>query len=501
MRNLLLFLVASLWSLSSFAQTPCNAGFTYSANGLSVTFTNTSTPANGTPNFWVNKTLRPTVNVSPQYGFWGTVNHTYPGPGTYTAIVKIEVYDSITNTILCSDADTQQITVTAPPPPPCAISISKSANGNTVTFTANNLSNTPGMSYSWNFGDGNFGSGSPVSHTYANSGFYHVTLTGSSSSAGCSKTDSTNVSISSQGPNVISGGIIADSTVQDTFKVWLIQFDSTTNNLYAVDSQVVYNFPTQYAPYAFYNKPAGQYRTKAHQIDGPSSGTGYVPTYHLNSLYWNTATLINHTGGTSAGKYILMQTGTVTSGPGFIGGNVSQGANKGTSGGIQGMTILLRDHNGNFVKYATTDANGDYSFTDLPTGSYTIYPEDAGYTTTTAGVTLITMKPVTNNVNFERLNSSKTIVPKTTGIEEIAASNVGIYPNPSNGLVFIGTGANEPNATVSVSDMTGRVVYKSSLELQSGKASIDLSHLQNGHYIVNIRTASATSTQKLSLEK
>ena len=196
-----------------------------------------------------------------------------------------------------------------------------------------------------------------------------------------------------------------------------------------------------------------------------------------------------------------MQTGTVTSGPGFIGGNVSQGANKGTSGGIQGMTILLRDHNGNFVKYATTDANGDYSFTDLPTGSYTIYPEDAGYTTTTAGVTLITMKPVTNNVNFERLNSSKTIVPKTTGIEEIAASNVGIYPNPSNGLVFIGTGANEPNATVSVSDMTGRVVYKSSLELQSGKASIDLSHLQNGHYIVNIRTASATSTQKLSLEK
>jgi hypothetical protein len=496
MRNLLLFLVASLWSLSSFAQTPCNAGFTYSVNGATVTFTNTSTPATGTPNFWVNKTIRPIGGAT--YWFGSSFTYTYFTTGTFTAVATIEVYDSTTNTIICSDSNSQQITITALP---CNVSISKSISGNTVTFTANNLNNTPGMGYSWNFGDGNFGNGSPVSHTYANSGFYHVTLTGSSSSAGCSKTDSTTVSISSQGPNVISGGIIADSTVQDTFKVWLIKFDSTTNNLYAVDSQVVYNFPTQYAPYAFYNKPAGQYRTKAHQIDGPSSGTGYVPTYHLNSLYWNTATLINHTGGNSSNKYILMQTGTVTSGPGFIGGNVSQGANKGTSGGIQGMTILLRDHNGNFVKYATTDANGDYSFTNLPTGSYTVYPEDAGYTTTTAGVTLITMKPVTNNVNFERHNGSKTIAPKNTGIEEVAHNSLAIYPNPSNGLVYVSTGANEPNANVTVADMTGRVVYKGVIDLQSGKASLDLSHLQNGHYIVNIHTASATTTQKLSLEK
>ena len=42
---------------------------------------------------------------------------------------------------------------------------------------------------------------------------------------------------------------------------------------------------------------------------------------------------ITHTGGTSLNNFIYVRQGTVTSGPGFIGGNVAFGANKGASSG------------------------------------------------------------------------------------------------------------------------------------------------------------------------
>lgn len=68
-------------------------------------------------------------------------------------------------------------------------------NGLTVDFLA--ADNSPGLSYSWNFGDGSTGSGRQTSHTYASPGRYTVTLT---------VTDSLNVSVSASGTVTASEG-------------------------------------------------------------------------------------------------------------------------------------------------------------------------------------------------------------------------------------------------------------------------------------------------------
>ena len=86
------------------------------------------------------------------------------------------------------------------------------------------------------------------------------------------------------------------------------------------------------------------------------------------------------------------------------------------------------------------------------------------------------------------------------GVEVAAAQNVveGIemYPNPSNGIVNF---TNVENATIEVYNMMGQVVASESNV--SENASIDLSGVANGNYIVRIVKDGAIATSKLNIVK
>ena len=49
--------------------------------------------------------------------------------------------------------------------------------------------------------------------------------------------------------------------------------------------------------------------------------------------------------------------------------------------GISGVTVTLKDENGNVLKTVTTDADGKYKFTDLDNGNYKVeFTTPEGYT-------------------------------------------------------------------------------------------------------------------------
>ncbi|MEJ7341215.1 SdrD B-like domain-containing protein, partial [Staphylococcus epidermidis] len=53
--------------------------------------------------------------------------------------------------------------------------------------------------------------------------------------------------------------------------------------------------------------------------------------------------------------------------------------------GIQGVTVTLKDKNGNVLKTTTTDENGNYRFDNLDSGDYIVHfekPEGLTQTTT-----------------------------------------------------------------------------------------------------------------------
>lgn len=366
-------------------------------------------------------------------------------------------------------------------------------NGLNVTF--DNTSTYIGSAQNeadWYFGDGtsqlNTGY---ASHTYAASGTYNVKMVNrwmDSLSGQIYCTDTVENPVTVLNINYIRGSIYWDTTgttftYPTNIKIWLIQHDTTANTLTAVDSQLV---PGNYQAYQFNNQPVGDYLVKAAFIGQTPGTAGFVPTYHLSSVYWNSATNIHHIGGISAGKDINMQSGTVTSGPGFIGGNISLGAGKGTGSGVAGVEVYLRGANNALIASAITNGDGDYSFTNIPVGTYSVYPEAINYNTTPYNTIQVTAgKTSVSAIDFVQKNDL--IYPKggsPTNISSVTkADGLSIYPNPSKDFVIIES-SNNRFSKVQIINTVGQVIKQENLK--SGVNKIELSGITSGMYYLLI---------------
>ena len=155
------------------------ANFTASANCDKVTITNLS------------KSRNPIISYNWSFpgGSPATSNLATPPIITYTSgglhTITLTISDSTCtvsyqDTVRTYNADA----VMNVPTPLCALT--------DAPFTA--TSSTPGLNYSWNFGDGFISNLQNVTHAYQNAGSYTVTLT-VTSSAGCTKTYTQNVTV------------------------------------------------------------------------------------------------------------------------------------------------------------------------------------------------------------------------------------------------------------------------------------------------------------------
>ena len=292
-------------------------------------------------------------------------------------------------------------------------------------------------------------------------------------------------------------------------KVWLITYSAPM--LAAIDSAWVYCTSGSSVTYQFAGVPTNSYRVKAAVTDSlPTLGsTGYIPTYHTSSFYWSTADVIAHTSGTTdAGKDINMMTGTTTSGPGFVAGDVTTGANKGTTGGVpvNGLMMYIFDASNNLYQSVRTDASGHYSFSNLPYGTYYVFPDSLNYATTPyTSIVLSASASSYSAASFIQHTLSKTITPIPVAISNVtnAATSVVTFPNPTTGRVNIAWQMPvAEDATVVVTDVTGKVVYNSNLNMTQGAGSsqINLSNLGAGLYNIAVKSASINYNNKVQVQ-
>ena len=441
-----------------------------------------------------------------------STSHTYSSSGTYTAKLVTQWYDTSSSTYLCADSITHSVTTGWS----CSLDTARfyvSGSGYSWTFYATTRPPSGvSMRYKWNFGDGSTYTGSYyTSHSYSSGGTYTVKLVtewydSATSSVVCSDSITHSVT-SSTPPNTISGYIFKDTSYSPTtadYKIWLITYDTASHIITAVDSML--DTGTYYTYYQFNSVPSGNYLIKAAITNGPTSGTAYVPSYHYNSPIWSTATYVNYSSGAVTGVNIVMQHGTVTGGPGFIGGDVRYGAGKATGkvgDPVKNLLVMVQDGSGNLVASAYTDAAGHYSITGLPLGSYTVYPEQLGLNTTAwSSVSLNAVKVGVTTINFKE--TSTAIKPDVTAIGNIPNSqSFTVYPNPNNGKVTIQWDNTLPGAAIiNISSVTGQVVYTTKLNLdKSGRTELNLSELQQGIYFMNIESGDDHYYQKLVIQR
>lgn len=497
-------LVCSDTLIDSFqvAYQPCATSFTTSVSGSVVTVTaNNPAGTSGMTYSWNWGDGSPAGSGSP-------ATHTYILTGTKTITLTATngscTYTCVNNVSISSNScSTAHANFTANTSGGLNVSFSNSSSF--VTSTT--------QSSSWTFGDGGTSTTTNPTHTYASSGNYTVCIVTKwydSLTTNLKCTDSICKTVTVSSTNQITGWILQDSAGNPKvdspiYDIWLIKYDGSTGMLTAQDSIRVYGAYYMYTPYTFNNEPSGTYRVKAKLLNGPTSGTSYVPTYHYSSLMWNTATTFTHSGGVTTGKHIMLQKGTATSGPGFISGNVSAGANKSTSGsnnGIEGMNIFLLDAASNAVTCAVTDVNGDYSFSNLAPASYVVYPECMNYATTSASVVITNGNAVQTGLHFTRSNSQMSITPVPAGVTNMNnnKNTYSIFPNPAKDRISIQwNAAASSTANITITDVTGKKVLSTSATT-NGNTDINLSGLQKGLYFINISSDKMQSTEKILLQ-
>lgn len=319
------------------------------------------------------------------------------------------------------------------------------------------------------------------------------------------------IGLSSYAQNPLIGGYIykQDTNVSPkypAYKVWLIEYNSTAGTLTAVDSVSIASNGTVYPRhYGFFSSVnmTSTYMVKAAITNGPTSGTGYVPTYDSSSIFWSGATAHKWMSFDSVNRSIFMVKGTATSGPGFVGGLISAGANKGTApgDGIPNMTVYLLDATGtSLVQSATTDTTGAFSFTNVANGSYKVYPEDGGSVTTAIPVTISTSSANVTHIDFEKSFANKTITPKGNGIAGVETRIFSVYPNPASNNLTVKLNTSNTTVHVVMLSTEGRVVLNEDVKLSSQSATINVTGYAKGSYFITVQDGATASTQKIVLQ-
>lgn len=107
----------------------------------------------------------------------------------------------------------------------------------------------------------------------------------------------------------------------------------------------------------------------------------------------------------------------------------------------------------------------------------------------------------TNGTSFDQVSGATVSVDyiklgAKTGTEEVASSSVAVYPNPASDVVNVSVAS---AATVELVDVTGAVVAS---EVASSASTVQLSTagLSAGLYVVSVKSANGTSTQKVAVK-
>ncbi len=455
----------------------CHNNFQYTVSNLTVDFFGVAMPQNSTFEWDFG---------DGNSGIGQNVVHTYAAPGMY--LVTLITTDPFTG---CSFANTKNVHVGGPGLCDPMFNIMPFPINN-MKFHFHDMSNGFPVSWYWDFGDGTHSIKQNPIHTYNAPGLYLVCLTivCNPNLPPVTYCDSLYVN-SNPAPGMIHGSITMGFGFADYAKVFLIEFDPVTNTLSAIDTVYTKGNMGMMGYYEFQNVQPGTYLVKAALTPNSVAYNDFMPTYYVNTLWWDYATdvVVYYN---SVMVDINLIAGSNPGGPGFIGGNVSQGANKllGPGDAIPDVEILLLSMNDDPHLYTYSDVSGDYGFSNLAYGTYKVWAEVMGKVTDPAIVTIDANNPNITDINLI-VNSTNVTASVDDNISAFVENISDIYPNPVDDIMNVEISFKLPTELhLEVFNQIGQMVYSKTVEESTGQQiiKINTSDLDGGVYSLRITT-------------
>lgn len=286
----------------------------------------------------------------------------------------------------------------------------------------------------WSDGSNNYSNDSIVV-TPAATTSYTITAT---DAIGCTAGDITSIGVTPS-TDIYGSVVTPGAIVVEMSNVVLYRYEGTLMHFDTV--QVVTTDAS--GQYHFSSVNHGDYLIEVFPL--VASYPTLVPTYYGDHFLWDSASVIMHgCGMNDTLNIIAVEETSFGTGPGFLHGRIVEGDGFERIPGepIPGIDVKLgRNPGGQMVTNTQTDSNGEYSYSNVSYGAYTVYVDipgmgrDSSYTFTVDSA----------NTYFPYLNY---IVDSTTiyivpdagiGVNDLAANQMtfNVYPNPSKGNVTI----------------------------------------------------------------
>jgi PKD repeat protein len=328
----------------------------------------------------------------------------------------------------------------------------------------------------WEFGDGVTSTVQDPEHTYNEPGVYMVKLTITSLPPEFmeyqTSTITKQVQVGLRENHTLSGQVFAQQFPIDYGFAYLYIFDEQ-DNLLPLDTTSIDTLGVYY----FQAVPEGKYITKARLQSGAELYGQFMPTYFRNAYDWNEATVIVMDAADNFECDIWLRPSTgIQAGDGQIIGQISYDTSmvNRTPVPASEIEIILLSAQGNFFTCVTSNEDGNFDFSNIPFGTYQLFPDVAGISTTPMYVTISEDNPLDNDVNMVILPDEVTF-SINENISDFIDKALLVYPNPVKDQARISMEIKKTsNLQVVITDIAGRTIYSQFNQVQQGMQDIIL---------------------------
>lgn len=272
-----------------------------------------------------------------------------------------------------------------------------------------------------------------------------------------------------------------------------LYFDNSSSGIIVVDSAEIQSNGF----YTLYNVPKDTLDLMFYQDD---EELNFVPTYYISTIDWREATPVYATQNLTNINCQVFRINN-NSNPFYISGQISANIDLPAVKPIKDAIIYVKSGN-IFKNYGISDANGNYTSTYLPSGSYELITYRKGFVPVSQNV--IINNNNLNNINFNLGNSIIGIQPVTNEIPESFSLSQN-YPNPFNPVTTIKFGLPVSDfVKLEIFDVLGRNINTLVNEkLNAGIYTVEWNsqNKPSGIYFYRLSGSNFSETRKMILIK